>query len=409
MVPEGLFRSARTGKARRDTTREKQYAFAKTLGVDVPPTIPETPMAPIPPNSGYPPPPPPRAPYPGRIPDDDRMNIDTDPIAHRPPPSGMPYSLPPAARPPQNVPQHEYGRVVNYPPLPPHERLTAQEWPSQGLSSPPIVPVSYQLSPSRLASPVNRPPSHAHPYAHAYTASHMSRTNSPRMGPQMSPMSFYQYMRPRASPTYSNAPGPSTRHAAPRGPSYTAGAAPPPPRVIAEPIATRVAGPSSTDVYQYWAAGPTVPEDVPHVEMRPLTPPGTEDKETIEVVTDVPAPAPPPPVPTAIALPVTPDASPSERIVPLPVESALFRPGSAHPLTPPATEMPLPQLQPPMQMQAGLGSAQTSPVGHTRELIPLDDLGTALFPRRDPADDALLRRFRGLRTTPPQQSPASEM
>lgn len=46
---------------------------------------------------------------------------------------------------------------------------------------------------------------------------------------------------------------------------------------------------------------------------------------------------------------------------------------------------------------------QTSPIGRSRALIPLDDLGTVMFPRRDPADDALLRRFRGLRTTPPAQ------
>ena len=163
-VPEGWFRSARTGKARRDTTREKQYAFARTIGVEVPPPIPEVPIAPAPPSSNYPPGPPPHAPYSGRMPDDDRMNIDTDSNTHHPPPPGRPYNLPPAPGPPQGIPPPpEYGRPVNYSAIPPHEGLSAQEWPSQGLSSPQVVPVSYQTSPSRLASPVNRTASHAHP------------------------------------------------------------------------------------------------------------------------------------------------------------------------------------------------------------------------------------------------------
>lgn len=36
-----------------------------------------------------------------------------------------------------------------------------------------------------------------------------------------------------------------------------------------------------------------------------------------------------------------------------------------------------------------------------RVLVPLGDLRTAVYRRRDPTDDALLRRFKGLRTTPP--------
>ena len=36
-----------------------------------------------------------------------------------------------------------------------------------------------------------------------------------------------------------------------------------------------------------------------------------------------------------------------------------------------------------------------------RSLVPLQNLENAVFPRRDPTDDALLRRFNALRTTPP--------
>ena len=36
-----------------------------------------------------------------------------------------------------------------------------------------------------------------------------------------------------------------------------------------------------------------------------------------------------------------------------------------------------------------------------RSLVPLQSLENAVFPRRDPTDDALLRRFNALRTTPP--------
>ena len=51
-VPDGWFSSARTGKARRDTTRQKQYAFARTLGVEVSARVPPTIMESGPPSVG---------------------------------------------------------------------------------------------------------------------------------------------------------------------------------------------------------------------------------------------------------------------------------------------------------------------------------------------------------------------
>ncbi|THH07881.1 hypothetical protein EW145_g3083 [Phellinidium pouzarii] len=65
----------------------------------------------------------------------------------------------------------------------------------------------------------------------------------------------------------------------------------------------------------------------------------------------------------------------------------------AMPIAQPPTLVPSPAPSPPSSTSRLMAESN-------RALIPLDNLENAIFPRRDPMDDALLRRFNGLRTTP---------
>lgn len=103
------------------------------------------------------------------------------------------------------------------------------------------------------------------------------------------------------------------------------------------------------------------------------------------------------------------------------LSSPLSRRNSLHlPVAPSTSPRPLPTSAscPPTGPGSGLGPSavpgnarqatpRPSPVsgilgleeGRTRLLVPLDSLENAVHPRRDPTDDALLRRFNALRTT----------
>ena len=248
-VPEGWFRSARAGKSRRDTGQRQQprqvYGDSCAAGPSNPsPTsyqgssIPQRQHYPLPtPHSQY-------TGYPPRLQEaESRMDVDPEsgpgPVPRFPPvtsysvtppvvataPSAQPYPIPQRGRAPDIVyaPRDAETRVYTYEqerPTPPRSSIilpnTYDPSPSTPITSPPPYPQSHTYRPqyppregyyhdyrdARAHREGPRSPSYNHPYSHPYAhayPSHLSRMNGDMVSSRPTSL-YYQPAQPLPSP-----------------------------------------------------------------------------------------------------------------------------------------------------------------------------------------------------------------
>ncbi|EJD05540.1 uncharacterized protein FOMMEDRAFT_118678 [Fomitiporia mediterranea MF3/22] len=427
MVPEGLFRSARAGKIRRDTAasrqhqQQRQIAFARGLGpaaagpsgsssaTAYPSVVPSSTYSP---RAGLYAHVSPRA-YPhaqysaytqehrDRIPGQPPVHID----AYRPP-TGASYTIAPGPPPPPPPPGHGgyYGQGrglgITY-----HRPPRDREYERDGESTqelhrerdqvspqriPPPLPNTYDPTRQRIVGPPqSRSPSYSHPYANALP-SHYIRTTGAGTSHSHSngSSSPYATARPLVSKYYSPAKPIEPievdvpRHAQPLTPT-------PPGQSSAS---DRPFSHGGSDYGASRAGDSDVEMDEEEYD-RPVPP--VQRESEVGPIRSSTSPSPSHRSTRLPAAPLSTDAPSSPRPQPA---SALVsgldsNSSGAHPLTP--NQSPV----------ANLSNLEGERV---RALVPLDSLENAVFPRRDPTDDALLRRFNTLRTTPPASTARDE-
>ncbi|KAI5120612.1 hypothetical protein M0805_008088 [Coniferiporia weirii] len=337
-VPEGWFRSARAGKARRDTGRQRQITFAQDLGPDtsVPGPSSLSPSSYLPAQfSSSPSFPTPQPQYSGYVQGDDRMQVDgVEPRLLLP--SGRAYSVTPVPPPPHTavLHAHEFGATYDRIAQDEGRDIDRERSAQDRITS--ALPNTYEPSPSRVVPSHSRGSSHSHPYANAY----------PTHTGTIQPLSIY------FQPTQQ--PHPPLLVSVPARSPQQAGA---------------IQGPHSADTTGLKHVGRLASEAPHYQQHQPQSfPPGGPDWQNHH------------------PLPRSP-----------PLENGGFPPVPVPIDVSPGMRRPSPTIQQPKPSSLSCTSRLTEEM--KRSLIPLDNLENAVFPRRDPMDDALLRCFNGLRTS----------
>ncbi|KAH8116017.1 Gti1/Pac2 family-domain-containing protein [Phellopilus nigrolimitatus] len=353
-VPEGWFRSARAGKARRDTARQRQITFTQNYSPDASGPSGSSPLTFHPtqtpsvsvfsPQEGFPHLTP-QAAYTGFAREvENRMQVDVPTLL--PPPGGS-YTIPPVPPPPQSVTSLVPGPVTSYDnrPLLNEKPDSSRERLVQDIvvSS---LPNTFDPSVSRATPLHGHNTSHGHPYANAYPA-HINRTGG---NTRPSPYVYHSPAQSLSTPLDVSVPGPSGSDRNPPGP---------------------IRGSFSTSSLGRPSSGPAN-------SPKPFNLRDLEWQERSRVSS-----SPSPRRQTLALAPVSVAIAPS--YVPRPLSRS-----------------------PRLEASPVISANQLSEEGE-RSLVPLDNLENAVhFPRRDPTDDALLRRFDALRTTPSASSIAEQ-
>lgn len=401
MVPDGLFRSARSGKARRDTgvRQQRQIPFDNMplAGPSEPvPSAMYPPSASAPSTSPYGPqpspyahiPPHPHVMYSAFVQDEAArmtvpMHVDPPQQQHGPPP-GVSYSVaPPVAAPHGPAAEQSRGREIMYVRPPPQDREPEQVSRASPQRTPRALPGTVETVRPRMTMPAqSRSPSYSHPYANALP-SHFSRTPMSMVPSHGSLPPVSQYYVPAKPIAPIELPMAQRRQAS------------------GQPTSARVSQLThsySREDLSYAGAGDiemememeAAMEAGPGVDYRP----SAVQRESAIGPTRMSAS--PSPRRKNVRLPGLPSVASGSALASGSGSGAAFGPA-------PGSGVGLG-----LVVQAA-PSAKASPVGGTlaledeceRSLVPLDSLENALFPRRDPTDDALLRRFNAMRTTAP--------
>ncbi|KAL5498623.1 hypothetical protein ACEPAH_1978 [Sanghuangporus vaninii] len=451
MVPEGLFRSARAGKIRRDTTSGRLQQQQRQLAYYDPDPAGPSGSSPVssayPPSSSYKPyassythmtphsyayshAQPQYSPY---VQDEVAVHRQALPPSALPPPSSLPPAGGPYAITPNPHPSH-------VPPPPPQGQSSIsgqlrglglthtrppREWDGEhDQEREPREQVRYErdlererasISPQRIppalpntfdptitrgrvhpsAPTQTRSPSYSHPYANALQG-HLVRTSGggggggavvAGPGTQASVSEYYSPAKPIKPIDVSPSRQPQTQVAA------------------ASPAS---AGPSNACVRETSAGGSTGTGGGAGVN----NPDSSEIGEQRESAIGPVRIGPPSPSPrhksnhlsAMTRLSASPRSLPSSALVPsesLPRLRSVSFSGSVVTTAAPASSTTLPNRSPAGDNLSLVGE-------HARSLVPLHNLENAVFPRRDPTDDALLRRFNALRTTAPASTARDE-
>ncbi|KAL5514290.1 hypothetical protein ACEPAG_2378 [Sanghuangporus baumii] len=449
MVPEGLFRSARAGKIRRDTTSTRLQQQQRQLSYYDPDPAGPSGSSPVssayPPSSSYSPyassysqmtphiyayshAQPQYSPY---VQDEVAVHCQALPSSALPPPlslppAGGPYAITPTSHPshvpPPPPPQGQssingqprgLGLTYTRPPRErdgehdqerePREQMRYERDLEREPASispqriPPALPNTFDPAATRgrvhpSAPMQTRSPSYSHPYANALQG-HLVRTSGGGAavvaGPS-SQASISEYYSP-AKPIKPIDVSPTRQHQT---------------QVVASSPA--IAGPSNACARETSAGGSTGSGGGAGVN----NPDSSEIGEQRESAIGPVRIAPPSPSPrhkskhlsAMTRLSASPRSLPSSTLAQpesVPRLRSVSFSGTAVTTAAPASSSALPNRSP--------AGDNLSLVGErARSLVPLHSLENAVFPRRDPTDDALLRRFNALRTTAPTSTARDE-